>query len=65
MHDTDIAAEDLLTNEQVIDRLMMSETLRRAAIRCVLPGILIGREWYFRRRDLEAWIAGQDASNPD
>jgi hypothetical protein len=65
MHDTDVAAEDLLTNEQVIDRLMMSETLRRAAIRCVLPGILIGREWYFRRRDLEAWIAGQDASNPD
>jgi hypothetical protein len=65
MHDTDIAAEDLLTNEQVIDRLMMSETLRRVAIRCVLPGILIGREWYFRRRDLEAWIAGQDASNPD
>jgi hypothetical protein len=65
MDDTDIAAEDLLTNEQVIDRLMTSETLRRAAIRCVLPGILIGREWYFRRRDLEAWIAGQDASNPD
>jgi hypothetical protein len=65
MHDTDIAAEDLMTNEQVIDRLMMSETLRRAALRCVLPGILIGREWYFRRRDLEAWIARQDASNPE
>jgi len=65
MLDTDIAAEELMTNEQVIDRLMMSDTLRRAAIRCVLPGILIGREWYFRRRDLEAWIAGQHASNRD
>jgi hypothetical protein len=65
MPETDIAAEELMTNEQVIDRLMMSDTLRRAAIRCVLPGILIGREWYFRRRDLEAWIAGQHASNRD
>ena len=64
MHDAG-AAEDLLTNEQVIDRLMASETLRRAALRCVLPGILIGTEWYFRRRDLEAWIARQDPPNPE
>ena len=64
-HDADIAAEGLLTNEQVIDWLMSSKTLRRAALHCVLPGILIGREWYFRRRDLEAWIARQDTSHPE
>ena len=63
--DADIAAEGLLTNEQVIDWLMSSKTLRRAALHCVLPGVLIGREWYFRRRDLEAWIARQDSSHPE
>ena len=63
-HDADIAAEGLLTTEQVIDRLMSSKTLRRAALYCVLPGVLIGREWYFRRRDLEEWIARQDTSQP-
>jgi hypothetical protein len=63
--DADIAAEGLLTNEQVIDWLMSSKTLRRAALHCVLPGVLIGREWYFRRRDLEAWIARQDTSHPE
>jgi hypothetical protein len=64
-HDADIAAEGLLTNEQVIDWLMSSKTLRRAALHCVLPGVLIGREWYFRRRDLEAWIARLDSSHPE
>ena len=34
MHDADIEAEDLLTNEQVIDRLMAYQVLRRAALRC-------------------------------
>ena len=63
--DADIAAEGLLTNEQVIDWFMSSKTLRRAALHCVLPGVLIGREWYFRRRDLEAWIARQDTSHPE
>ena len=61
MHKPDIARDDLLTNEQVIDRLMSSQTLRRVALRCVLPGVLIGKEWYFRRRDLEAWIACQES----
>jgi len=65
MHKPDIARDDLLTNEQVIDRLMSSQTLRRFALRCVLPGVLIGKQWYFRRRDLEAWIAGQEVSNAE
>ena len=64
-HDADLAAEGLLTNEQVIDWLMSSKTLRRAALHCVLPGVRIGREWYFRRRDLEAWIARQDTPHPE
>ena len=62
--DGGFAADELLTNEEVIDRLMASETLRRAALRCVLPGVLIGRQWYFRRGDLEAWIARQDPASP-
>ena len=65
MHDADIEAEDLLTNEQVIDRLMAYQVLRGAALRCVLPGVRIGTEWYFRRQDLEAWIARQHSSNSE
>jgi hypothetical protein len=52
-------AEELLTNEQVIDVLMGVEKLRRAALTCVLPAVLIGSRWYFRRSDLDAWVAKQ------
>jgi excisionase family DNA binding protein len=55
------AADDgeLLTSDEVIDVLLADETLRRAASCCVLPAVRRGREWRFRRRDLDEWIRRQ------
>ena len=50
---------DLLTTEQVMERLLSRPALRRAAVTCVLPAVRVGAEWRFRRDDLEAWIATQ------
>jgi len=50
------SAADLLTTDQVMDRLLADESLRRAAATCVLPAIRYGTEWRFRKADLEAWI---------
>jgi excisionase family DNA binding protein len=47
---------DLLTTEEVMERLLADESLRRSAARCVLPAIRCGKEWRFRKRDLDAWI---------
>ena len=57
---------DLLTTDQVMDRLLAEPLLRRKAASCVLGAVKCGSEWRFRRSDLEAWIARQlspDAQN--
>jgi hypothetical protein len=48
---------NLLTAEQVIDRLSESPRTRRLAVTCVLPAVWCEDGWRFRERDLEAWIA--------
>lgn len=50
---------DLLTTEQVIERLLEDETLSRAAATCVLPAVRVGSSWRFRRADLDSWIAAE------
>lgn len=50
---------DLISSEQVMERLMSHPTLRRAAVTCVLPAVRRGNEWWFRRSDLEAWVIEQ------
>jgi hypothetical protein len=50
---------DLLTAEQVIDRLLEDAGLIRVAATCVLPAVRHKGSWRFRRSDLEAWIARQ------
>ena len=50
------SSSDLLTTEEVMERLLADESLRRSAARCVLPAIRHGKEWRFRKRDLDAWI---------
>jgi excisionase family DNA binding protein len=47
---------DFLTTEEVMERLLADDSLRRSAARCVLPAIRCGNEWRFRKRDLDAWI---------
>ena len=55
-------AAELLTTEQVMDRLLSDRRLRRLATTCVLPAIREGGEWRFRKSDLDAWIRRQRAS---
>jgi hypothetical protein len=50
---------ELLTSEDVIQRLCADSALRRLAITCVLPAVRYADEWRFRRRDLDAWIMQQ------
>jgi excisionase family DNA binding protein len=52
---------DLLTTDQVIDRLLEDANLRRLAATCVLPAVRFGSSWRFRRSDLEEWIRRQEA----
>ncbi len=49
-------AGELLSGEEVLDRLLAEPRLRRRAVNCVLPAVKAGHEWRFRRRDLEEWI---------
>ena len=55
-------ATDLLTSEEVIERLLADDRLRRRAVTCVLPAVRWGQEWRFRRADLDTWIARQRES---
>jgi len=48
---------DLLTADQVIDRLLRFPQLRQLTATCVLPAVRVENEWRFRRHELEAWIA--------
>jgi hypothetical protein len=48
---------NLLTHEEVIERLCECPQARRYAITCVLPAVWCGDGWRFRESDLEAWIA--------
>lgn len=55
---------ELLTTEQVIDRLLVDANLRRVAATCVLPAVRWGNVWRFRKVDLDEWIRRQGNSNP-
>jgi len=54
---------DVMTAEQAAEFLQTSrDTLLRKARRGELPAAKLGREWRFRRADLDAWLVeGGDA----
>lgn len=54
-----VAETELLTTEEVIERLLEDAMLRRVAATCVLPAVRVGGSWRFRRTDLDAWIERQ------
>ena len=54
-------ATDLLTTDEVIDRLLEDASLRHIAGTCVLPAVRVGDGWRFRRTDLEEWIRRQES----
>ncbi len=49
----------LLTTDEVIDRLLADAHLSRMASTCVLPAVRVRNEWRFRKSDLDAWIRRQ------
>jgi excisionase family DNA binding protein len=53
------SSSELLTTDEVIDRLLEDANLRRAATTCVLPAVRVGSTWRFRRSDLDEWILRQ------
>jgi hypothetical protein len=56
---TKLPDADLLTGDQVVERLLVDAHLRRNAATCVLPAVRCGTDWRFRRADLESWIRRQ------
>ena len=56
--------EDLITREEVMERLLAIPALRRVALTCVLPAVRRNGEWLFRRKDLESWIEQQGTAKP-
>jgi excisionase family DNA binding protein len=60
----------LLTTEEVLDRLQLNiRTVYRLIKAGKLPAVRVGRQWRFRSRDVEAWVAkggavAEDATEP-
>jgi excisionase family DNA binding protein len=51
------AASELLTTEEVISFLRVNtRTLYRLIRAGDFPAVRVGRQWRFRRTDLEAWL---------
>ena len=53
---------ELLTSDEVLNRLMSDVRLRRVAMTCVLPAVRSAGKWRFRKSDLEQWIEHQRQS---
>jgi excisionase family DNA binding protein len=58
--------QDVMTVEQAAEFLQTSrDTILRKARAGTLPAAKLGREWRFRRTDLDAWLAaGGDRYEP-
>jgi hypothetical protein len=56
VQDSPVSHADLLTAEDVVERLSADPALRRLAAHCVLSAVPTSDGWRFRRSDLDAWI---------
>jgi excisionase family DNA binding protein len=55
-----------LTTEEVVAYLRVNaHTVYRLIQSGDLPGVRVGRQWRFRRQDIEAWLDGQRQSRGD
>jgi len=52
-------ASELLTTEEVTDRLLADAALQCREVPCVLPAFRQGGRWRFRKSDLDNWIKQQ------
>lgn len=54
------AAWEILNTRQLAGYLMVSEkTIYRMVEKRQIPGVRVGSQWRFRRRDIEAWLSEQ------
>jgi excisionase family DNA binding protein len=58
-----MSTDSYLTTEEVIDYLQVNvRTIYRMVKRSEIPAFRVGRQWRFRKRDIEAWLARRDAA---
>ncbi|HSL24366.1 MAG TPA: helix-turn-helix domain-containing protein [Vicinamibacterales bacterium] len=54
-----------LKTDEVLDSLKVTpRTLYRLIRAGELPAVRVGRQWRFRRADLEHWLAAREATGP-
>src|SRR5262245_8720698 len=54
-----MSEDHFLTTEEVLDYLQVNlRTVYRLIKRGRIPAIRVGRQWRFRKRDSDAWLAG-------
>ena len=63
--DTEKVLPSFLTTEEVLGCLKVTpRTIYRLIREGDLPAVRVGRQWRFRREDLENWLAARVASGP-
>lgn len=56
--------ESILTTEEVLEYLQINlRTVYRLIKAGKIPAIRVGRQWRFRKADLDAWLTGQQVSS--
>jgi len=63
--ETDKELPRFLKTEEVLDCLKVTpRTVYRLIRTGDLPAVRVGRQWRFRRADLEKWLAAREAPGP-
>jgi excisionase family DNA binding protein len=58
-----MSSDPFLTTEEAVDYLQVNvRTIYRMVKRSEIPAFRVGRQWRFRKRDIEAWLAKRDAA---
>jgi excisionase family DNA binding protein len=62
-----LANDDVfLTTEEVLEYLQVNlRTVYRLIKAGKIPAVRVGRQWRFRKRDIDAWLDGQRAATPE
>ena len=58
-------SDEILTAQEAADYLKLhAETIKVKARNGLIPAAKIGREWRFRKSDLDAWLSGGGTLHP-
>jgi excisionase family DNA binding protein len=57
--------DTFMTTEEVLEYLQVNlRTVYRLIKAGKIPAVRVGRQWRFRKRDIDAWLEGQRAASP-